>query len=168
MPSETRRRRGSTSACRGSRGAASSSSSAPATSAPRWTFPLLLRSELRSDKLRPQQRSCRQVTHNNALLYRSASDEDVVSPWEFVKVLWASVTNDVFDHACPGYFVRCRCFLDLIALAKLKASIVAVHLLLSGLLSDRRGHVVLRQPGPAVLARQLRQPILHAERLLRG
>lgn len=46
------------------------------------------------------------ITHNNALLHRSRSDVDVVSPWVFVKVVFASVVNDVFDHACPGYVLR--------------------------------------------------------------
>jgi xylan 1,4-beta-xylosidase len=48
-------------------------------------------------------------THNNALLYRSVSDTDIETHWTFEKVLWASSTNQVFDHACPGYFCIYSC-----------------------------------------------------------
>eukprot|EP01052_Picozoa_sp_SAG31_P023748 SAG31_NODE_1978_length_6749_cov_5.971579_3_plen_320_part_00 len=48
-------------------------------------------------------------THNNALLYRSASDTDIETHWQFEKVLWVSQTSQVFDHACPGYFCIYSC-----------------------------------------------------------
>lgn len=43
------------------------------------------------------------------MLYRSASDTDIETHWNFERVLWASQTNQVFDHACPGYFCIYSC-----------------------------------------------------------